>query len=74
MLTDVSETRCAQQRIGDCMRNNIGIAVADQYSFTGKRNSPENQRAAVNRLIRKTMNVETLTDSNLHHHTSPCRR
>jgi hypothetical protein len=61
MLTDVTETGSAEQRIGARMGNDIGVTVANQSLRTLEHDTAENELSS--RIIGEAMDVEALPDS-----------
>jgi hypothetical protein len=71
MLTDVAKAGSAEQCVSGGMRNHISIAVPNEHALAWKRNATQNEDAAFDWCVCKSVNVETLTDTNVDHQISP---
>jgi hypothetical protein len=63
MFTDVTETGSAEQGVGTCVSDDIGVTVTDQAKRTFEDDTAENEDAR--RIVGEAMDVESLTDSNV---------
>ena len=71
MLADVAKAGSAEQCISGCMCNHICVTMANEYSFAWKRNAAQNEDSTFDWCVCKSVNVETLTDTNVDHQISP---
>ena len=64
VLADVAKASGAEQRIGDCVCDGIGIGVAVKATFTIEHHTTEHQHAS--RVVGEAMDVEALAYTHLH--------
>ena len=64
-LADVTETGCAEQRLGDGVGDGVAVAVAGQPGQVREHAAAEDQRPG--RVVTEAMDVEALTDADLTH-------